>query len=412
MRVQLAGRADAVLKAVPRAHPNHLDETLRAQRVVEHMRRRGYPTPAWLGVGVTATHVWHLMDFADAAPAPELTPSLVEQLMEIIELQAGQASEPYDHWLYAWRVATGQESAVAGLDFSETPEQSLLRQSVAGLPGYSSVVSALVERLRLVCAGVPPPREAPDMVHADLSTPSNVLVRDGAVVAVVDIGNAGSGTRATDLTTLVWYTFRDPRLDGVRRRLWTRILVLVGWEGAAVLAATQILLQLEVTCNIHLEAERIVEVERKIGRSCRSTPWASARRWCRQAVSPHRRAGPAPRFEAARFRRASRPSADTPAARHATARSSPCSRAAMFASTRSGAAHARSSTATRRTRRALHRYPTGMTPSLGRCGIGLHATRDRSPEPDAILALRDRRSSTLEISWGWSAATARASRRS
>ena len=226
MRVQLAGRANAVLKAEPRAHPNHLDETLRAQRVVEHMRRRGYPTPAWLGVGATATHVWHLMDFVDAAPVPELTPSLVEQLMEIIELQAGQASEPYDHWSYAWRVATGQESAVAGL------------------MGYSSVVSALVERLRLVCADVPPPREAPDMVHADLN-PSNVLVRDGAVVAVVDIGNAGSGTRATDLTTLQWHTFQDP-LDGVRRRLWTRILALVGWEGAAVLAATQILLMLEV----------------------------------------------------------------------------------------------------------------------------------------------------------------------
>ena len=246
MRVQLAGRADAVLKVGPRAHPSHqLDARLRAQRVAAHMRRRGYPTPAWLGVGATATHVWHLTDFVDAAPVPELTPSLVEQLMEIVELQAGQASEPYDHWLYAWRVATGQESAVAGLDFNETPEQSLLRQSVARLSGYSSVVSALVERLRLVCADVPPPREAPDMVHADLSTPSNVLVRDGAVMAVVDIGNAGSGTRATDLTTLVWYTFRDPQLDGVRRRLWTRILVLVGWEGAAVLAATQILLQLE-----------------------------------------------------------------------------------------------------------------------------------------------------------------------
>ena len=195
VRVQLAGRADAVLKAAPRAHPHHLDETLRARRVVEHMRGRGYPTPAWLGVGATATHVWHLMDFVDAAPAPELTRSLVEQLMEIIELQAGQASEPYDHWSYAWRVATGQEPA-AGPDPHETPEQALLRQSVARLPGYSSGVSALVERLRLVCADVPPPREAPDMVHADLSTPSNVLVRDGAVVAVVDIGNAGSGTRA------------------------------------------------------------------------------------------------------------------------------------------------------------------------------------------------------------------------
>jgi aminoglycoside phosphotransferase (APT) family kinase protein len=239
VRVQLAGGADAVLKAVPRAHPNQLNETLRARRVVEHMRRRGYPTPAWLGVGATATHVWHLMDFVDAAPAPELTPSVVDQLMEIIELQAGQASEPYDHWSFAWRVATGQESA------DLTAEQLRLLQGVARLPGHSSVVSDFVERLRVACADVPPPRDAPDMVHADLATPSNVLVRGGAVVAVVDIGNAGSGTRATDLIALVWYGFQDPQLDGVRRRLWTRILDLVGWEGAAVLAAAQILLSLE-----------------------------------------------------------------------------------------------------------------------------------------------------------------------
>lgn len=242
-RVQVAGRADAVLKVVPRAHPTHLDETLRARRVVEHMRRRGYPTPAWLAVGATATHVWQLMDFVDAAPAPELTPSVVEQLMEIIELQAGQASEPYDHWSYAWRVATGQESAAAGPEVDETPEQSYLRQSIARLPGYSSSVSELAGRLRLMCAGVPPPPEAPDMVHTDLN-PSNVLVRNAAVVAVVDIGNAGSGTRATDLINLVWFSFQDP-LDGVRRRLWTRILDLVGREGAAVLAATQILHMLE-----------------------------------------------------------------------------------------------------------------------------------------------------------------------
>jgi len=246
MRVQVTGRADAVLKAERRAHPSHLDETLRAQRIVGHMRNHGYPTPAWLAVGATPTHIWHLMDLVDAAPAPELTPSLVEQLTEIIELQAGQASEPYDHWSYAWQVATGHGSADAGQDPDETPEQSRLRQSVATLPRYSFAVSALVERLRLLCAGVPPPREAPDMVHADVSTPSNVLIRDEAVVAVVDLGNAGSGTRATDLTTLAWYAFRNPLLDDVRTRLWTRINHLVGWQGAAVLASTQILLQLEL----------------------------------------------------------------------------------------------------------------------------------------------------------------------
>ncbi|GAB2487864.1 hypothetical protein GCM10027063_31770 [Promicromonospora xylanilytica] len=251
VRVQLAGGAEAVLKAEPRAHPNHLDETLRAQRVVEHMRGRGYPTPAWLAVGATATHVWHLTDFVDAAPTPELTASLIEQLMEIIELQADQATERYDHWSYAWRVATGQELAVTGPDLDETPEQSRLRRSIARLSGHSSVVSNsvvsdLVERLRLVSADVPPPRAAPDMVHADLATPTNVLVRDGAIVAVVDIGNAGSGTRAIDLTALAWYSFRDPLLDGVRARLWRRILDLVGWEGAAMLAAAHILHMIEI----------------------------------------------------------------------------------------------------------------------------------------------------------------------
>lgn len=84
------------------------------------------------------------------------------------------------------------------------------------------------------------------MVHADLSTTSNVLVRDGAVIAVVDIGNAGSGTRAIDLTTLVWPALQDPLLDAVRRRLWARILDLLGWEGAAVLAASHILHMLEI----------------------------------------------------------------------------------------------------------------------------------------------------------------------
>ncbi len=234
--VQVDGRARAVLKAAPRAHPGHLDETRRARRVVEHMRGQGYPTPAWLGVGATATHVWHVTDFVDAAPVRQLTPSIVEQLMVVVELQADQASEPYDHWSYAWRLATGREH---GHDLAPS-----LSTAVAGLPAYSPEVSALVERLRLLCADVPPPGEAPDMCHTDLN-PGNVLVHDGLVVALVDLGNAGSGTRATDLVNLVWQAFPDP-MDDVRRRLWDRALALVGWDAATVLAATQVLVSLEV----------------------------------------------------------------------------------------------------------------------------------------------------------------------
>lgn len=225
IHVRWGGRTSAVVKADPLTHPHRMDEALRGRRIVERMREHGYPTPAWLAVGATGTHVWQLIDFVDADPAPRPTPSLVDQLMKIVELQANQASEPYDHGAYAWRVATGLEPVGAEIS------------------GHSAEVSTVVEQLRLMCGGSRPPVGMPDMVHADLH-PSNILVRDGAVVALVDIGDAGSGTRATDLTTLLWHTFEDP-LDDTRDRLWSRILALVGWDGAAVLTATKILLQLQ-----------------------------------------------------------------------------------------------------------------------------------------------------------------------
>ncbi|GAA1843973.1 phosphotransferase [Microlunatus capsulatus] len=262
VRVRLAGGTEAALKTAPRTHAGQLDETLRARRVVEHMRGHGYPTPAWLGTGATAAHVWHLVDLVDAPPATALTPSLVEQLMAVVELQAGQATEPYDHWSYAWRVATGRSASGTGPEVVETPEQSRLRRSVSRLSGHSPVVSALVEQLRLLCAHVPAPPPGPDMVHADLATPGNVLVRDGAVVAVVDLGNAGSGTRAVDLTTLLWSCYGDPELDGVRRRLWTTVLALVGGEAAAVLLASHVLLMLELPLRLGQPAAVPAVVER------------------------------------------------------------------------------------------------------------------------------------------------------
>lgn len=244
VRVLLDGRQPAVLKAAPRTHSDQFAQAQRANRVAAHMRERGYPTPAWLGVGATARHVWQLTELVDAAPAAALTPPLIEQLMGVIALQAGQASEPYDHWRYAWRVATGSPLAAGRGD--DTPEQARLRRSIATLPGYSPEVAALVARLRALSARVPAPSRAPDMVHADLATPTNVLVRAGAVVAVVDIGNAGSGTRATDLTSLVWYTCTDPQLAEVRARLWTAMLDAVGPDQAAVLTAAHILHMLEL----------------------------------------------------------------------------------------------------------------------------------------------------------------------
>ena len=142
-------------------------------------RRRG---SQW---GRLAAHVWHLTEFVDAEPVARLTPSLVDQLMEIVELQAGEASEPYDHWSYAWRVATGHEPVLAWLS------------------GYSSAVSAVIERVpACVCRRCTALRR-PDMPMP--IQPSNVLVlADGAVVALAGStsGNAGQRHPGTDLVTL------------------------------------------------------------------------------------------------------------------------------------------------------------------------------------------------------------------
>jgi hypothetical protein len=44
MRVPVGRKGRCSAQNSARAHPGHLGETLRAQRVVEHMRGRGYPT--------------------------------------------------------------------------------------------------------------------------------------------------------------------------------------------------------------------------------------------------------------------------------------------------------------------------------------------------------------------------------
>lgn len=233
----VVGGTDAVLKVEPLTHPGRADETARARRVVEQLRDVGYPTPAWLAVGATPTHGWQLTEFVEGTPAAELTPALIGELLDVVELQAGRATEPYDHWSYAWNVLHADDAA------TETPEQTRLRRAVAGLPGHSRRVADLVQRARGRCAGTPRPTDAPDVVHADL-TPGNLLVRNGRLVGVVDVGNTGSGTRVSDLVTLLWRSFEGPAQQA-RPVLWDRIRHILGRDEAAVPVAAHTLFQLE-----------------------------------------------------------------------------------------------------------------------------------------------------------------------
>ena len=241
-RVEFEDGAVAVLKAEPRTHADRFGDVQRTRRIVEHLRTRGYPTPAWLAVGETTSHVWHLAEFVDGAPVRELTPAVVGQLLDVVALQAGQGIAGPDHSRYARDVVTGREPVVADLAGGPPP------------------VTLLTERALSCCARGSPPPGSPDAVHADLA-PGNVLVRDGVVVGLVDVGNAGRGTRATDLTTLLWHAVTTTPED-VRAPLWRAVHEAVGAEGAVVLAVTQVLLQVQWPLRLGLAGTLAVAVDR------------------------------------------------------------------------------------------------------------------------------------------------------
>lgn len=79
-----------------------------------------------------------------------------------------------------------------------------------------------------------------DIVHGDLN-PSNVLVRDGQIVAVIDTGSAGRGSRAIDLATVVWGTPMGSRAEDVA----VLRLLTVAPDGAVVALALHIWHMLE-----------------------------------------------------------------------------------------------------------------------------------------------------------------------
>jgi len=62
-----------------------------------------------------------------------------------------------------------------------------------------------------------------DVVHGDF-TPDNLLIRDGLIVAVIDIAFAGAGTRIIDLVTMCHYAYLYDYAPTVRMRLREQIL--------------------------------------------------------------------------------------------------------------------------------------------------------------------------------------------
>jgi hypothetical protein len=86
----------AVLKLRP-AGPG--PDIRRIAGAVDRVRAAGYPTPAWLASGTTATGTWYwVQDHVPGQAATPLTPSTAELLIDVLERQAGLDPAPDRDW--------------------------------------------------------------------------------------------------------------------------------------------------------------------------------------------------------------------------------------------------------------------------------------------------------------------------
>lgn len=160
-------------------------QVLRAAPVVQKIREQGYPTPAWLAVGVTDQGFpYQVQEFVDGSPPSVLDSRAADLLLDVVDRQAKLNPDPERSWSdYARGVVFGDGRS------------RLMASGEAG----AAVVDAF-DRLCRPLHDLPLP--ADDMVHGDLDL-DNVMISDGRASGVVDIEAVGSGSRVFDLAAVI-----------------------------------------------------------------------------------------------------------------------------------------------------------------------------------------------------------------
>lgn len=186
-----AGR-QAVLKWTPL--PTWAQQIQRASRAVAVVRRRGYPTPAWLAAGVTVSGLgYHVQDYAPGRPRDYLTEETARRAVDLLELHADLDPDPGRSWseYVATMFRDGWTSTISGV-------------SATGTAGAELVAHAA----RLLSLHELPAFPKADLVHGDFRL-GNILFDGETVSGVIDIEALGSGTRAFDYATLLDHDLAD-----------------------------------------------------------------------------------------------------------------------------------------------------------------------------------------------------------
>jgi aminoglycoside phosphotransferase (APT) family kinase protein len=177
---------EAVLKYSPDASwARHVQ---RATPVIAAARDAGWPTPAWLAIGITDRgHLYHLQERA-AGTAPErLTAPMARQALPIIDWQRGRAPDTDQNWSAHDHavVFAGESDLLAIIDEHSPAGRAFARAVHSSLQPYRNCTLP-----------------ASDLVHGDFSPDNILLDHDDRLTAIIDVEAAGCGTRFHDLASL------------------------------------------------------------------------------------------------------------------------------------------------------------------------------------------------------------------
>jgi len=211
-----------------------------APAIAEFLRGAGYPTPRWLAWGTTPDGVaWSVQEFADGQPLRQLDIACADIFLDLVRLERTLTPPTNLSWNpYMRDHVFGDHERHRRLGDAGDDLRALLDQALELATPYESANLHDAE-----------------MVHFDLNV-SNILVRNGGSVTVVDIDGTGRGCAVYDLLS--------PAINGV---LWgsdpraVERLVAYGLEnyepGAFVIAAACLTIELadwySTTGSAHIE---------------------------------------------------------------------------------------------------------------------------------------------------------------
>lgn len=154
--------------------------------MVGDLRRRGYPTPAWLVSGVTEQGLSYVVQELVDGDAGSWSSIPLPAVLTALELQAGLGEPATETWsTYVDWVLSSDDGPLGDL-------RAMGRQGQGIVDHYQHVLAPFQD-CRLPDG---------DLVHGDFNT-ANLLVRDGRLVAIVDIEAIGPGTRVVDYAWLL-----------------------------------------------------------------------------------------------------------------------------------------------------------------------------------------------------------------